>query len=443
VRLTEATAKLEAAGDGLIARVFEILDRRLEAGSASPIAVAVSGGGDSVALLALAAAWGRLRGRPVLALSVDHGLQPQSPAWTAFARDAAARLGAAWRGLNWTGSKPTVGLPAAARRARHALIAEAAREAGAGVVLFAHTLDDVAEGEVMRAEGSTLGRLREWGPSPAWPLGREVFLLRPLLRERRKTLRELLTARGLSWIEDPANDDERYARPRARKRLAAGAGPALAQEAADEAAMEVLAIGALASQVDQAGVIWVARTPGPPPPAAFLAIALLCASGRTRPPRGDQVARLRERLRAGETFTATLAGARVEANEEDIRFLRDAGETTRGGLAPVRVEPGRASIWDGRFEVAHCEAGEIRPLKGLAASLTAGERLAISRFSPAARPALPVLIGDADLSPVLASQVAGVRCLVGGRLRAACGVVAQEAEIVPFTRGAGARASLC
>ena len=205
---------------GLTDRAFATLDRRLRRDDDRPVAVALSGGGDSVALLRLAAAWAGERGRPLLALTVDHRLNPRSGDWTRFARDAARAAGADWRGLVWDGDKPTTGLTAAARSARHRLLAEAARSAGARVILFAHTADDVAEADLMRAEGSTLGRVRTWSPSPIWPEGRGQMLLRPLLNERREALRVWLTGQGADWIEDPANTDPRFGRSRARRALA-------------------------------------------------------------------------------------------------------------------------------------------------------------------------------------------------------------------------------
>ena len=151
-----------------------------------------------------------------MALTVDHGLNPESAAWTAFAERAAREAGADWRGLNWTGPRPATGLPAAARMARHRLIADAAREAGARVVLLAHTADDIAEAEVMRAEGSTLGRLLDWSPSPAWPEGRGLMLLRLMLGAGRGEVRDWLAGQGADWIDDPGNEDLKYGRSRAR-----------------------------------------------------------------------------------------------------------------------------------------------------------------------------------------------------------------------------------
>ncbi|HEY3812410.1 MAG TPA: tRNA lysidine(34) synthetase TilS [Caulobacteraceae bacterium] len=422
--------------EGLNNHVHAILDRRLSRDVSAPIAVALSGGGDSLALLTLAADWAKTRGRKLIALTVDHRVQADSARWSAFARDAALRVGAEWRGLVWEGEKPATGLQAAARGARHALIAEAARDAGGCVVLFGHTRDDVLEADRMRAEGSTLGHVREWSPSPAWPQGRDVFLLRPLLDVSRAALRAHLTSRGLDWIDDPANADLRYARSRARAALQTTDAVDLGHEP-DAAVTRA----AQAARVDAAGVIsW----PRPKPaPRAFLAAALLCASGGERPPRGDQLERLAGRLDGGGAFTATLRGARIEADAAEVRVVRDAGETARGGLAPLRLTPGQASIWDGRFEITADGGGEIRPLKGLAAALSHPERQEILGFSPQARPGLPVLIAQPGASPVLAAKAAWVRVLAGPRLGAACGLVAQEADIAVMSRGADGGASLC
>ena len=201
----------------LDAAVGAVLDLRLCASSARPVAVALSGGGDSLALLLAADAWARRAGRDLIVLSVDHGLRPESAGWTAACAKVAARLELPFRALAWTGPKPTVGLPAAARAARHALLADAARAAGARVILIGHTADDVLEARRMRADGSSVPEPRAWSPSPAWPEGRGVFLARPLLGLGRADIRAWLSARGEAWIEDPANDDLAYARPRARQ----------------------------------------------------------------------------------------------------------------------------------------------------------------------------------------------------------------------------------
>ncbi|MDP3175940.1 MAG: tRNA lysidine(34) synthetase, partial [Phenylobacterium sp.] len=187
--MTSRRQSPSAAFDG---RVDQALDRRLSRTSPSPVAVAISGGGDSLALLLTTLHWAERHGRRVLALSLDHGLQPQSAAWTRACGERARKAGAAFRALTWDGPKPPSGLPAAARGARHALLAEAAREAGASVLLMGHTADDIAEARLMREAGPRLGEPQEWAPSPAWPQGRGVFVLRPMLSLGRAEIRDWL-----------------------------------------------------------------------------------------------------------------------------------------------------------------------------------------------------------------------------------------------------------
>lgn len=339
-----ATAR-PSASSGLEHAVGEVLDRRLLKSDLRPVAVALSGGGDSVALLLAANHWARVAGRGLLVLTVDHRLRAESAAWTAACAATAERLGLAFQALAWTGEKPATGLPAAARQARQALLADAAREAGARVVLMGHTADDVLEARLMREAGSSTSEPREWGASPAWPQGRGVFLLRPLLGVRRADIRAWLTARGETWIEDPANADTHYARPRARLALASGAVASAPPAGASAAALaQACAPDLSIARADLRAA----------PPAAlirFVSAACLCAAGTDRPPARERVERLAARLTAAEPFVATLAGARIEADAGQVRFQREAGEAARGGLRPLPLKAGETGVWDGRFEM--------------------------------------------------------------------------------------------
>lgn len=338
--------------------VGEVLDRRLLPAGARPLAVALSGGGDSLALLLAATDWAKSACRSLLVLTVDHGLQAESAQWTQACAATAKRLGHDFRALAWVGDKPATGLPAAARAARHALLAGAAREAGARVILMGHTADDGLEARLMRAEGSTTPEAREWSPSPAWPQGRGLFLLRPLVSLRRAEIRDWLTARGEAWIDDPANEDATYARPRARQRLARGAAVSEAQPPPSAKAL------ALACDLDAEGGLDVPRAAlrGAVPDALtrFVSAACLCAAGTTRPPARERTERLAARLIETSTFVATLAGARIEAGRDRVRFRREAGETARGGLASLSLRAGETAVWDGRFEVTAERDGEVR-----------------------------------------------------------------------------------
>jgi len=421
-----------------------ILDRRLRRSSEAPLAVAFSGGGDSLALLLLADDWARARGRRLLVLTVDHGLNPASADWTEQCRRTAGRLGLDFRPLRWEDDKPATGLPAAARAARHALLADAAREAGARVILMGHTADDLTESAAMRAEGSTVSDPAEWGPSPAWPEGRDIFLLRPMLGLGREPLRDWLRARGETWIDDPANEDQRFARARARRHQSSPlAGRGTAQRAVEgqrrhetNSPAEALTVPPKRHPSTMLRMVllptmWGGLVLERAAPAAHIAAACLCAAGTATPPRGDRLQRLVDRLRSGETFTATLAGARIEASADGVLFLRDAGEIARGSLTPVAVgkrvcEP---VVWDGRFEIVGDRPGlVVQALAGHAARLPRAEQRALKAVPASARPSLPVVVGDGTLScPILAvDRSVRVRALALTRFEAAVGVVDSE-----------------
>lgn len=402
------------------------LDRRLNPTSRRPIAVALSGGGDSVALLLAAQQWADAHGRPLLALTVDHGLQSQSGAWTKACAERAARLGVRFQALVWTGDKPARGLPAAARAARHRLLADAARAAGVRVILTGHTLDDVAEARAMRAAGASTPEPREWSPSPVWPEGRGLFLLRPLLGLRREDLRRWLTGLGETWIEDPANADLRYARARARAALAGGGD-------LEAAAATPLALAA-AARVEPWGEIVVPRpalrAAAAEEAARLLGLACVCAGGGARLPAAAARARLADRAAAEDAFAATLAGARIVADGEAVRITRESGEAARGGLAPLRLPPGETVVWDGRFELRAETSGlEARRLAGLARRLPDDQRRALAALPPAVRGGLPAIVGAQGVSsPLLGACEVPAASLVQERLRTAAGLVERERD---------------
>src|SRR3954454_21217160 len=200
------------------------------------LVLAVSGGPDSTALLVLAARWrAALKKDPqLLAVTIDHGLRPQSAGEARAVKRLAARLGVRHRTLHWTGPKPSTGLPEAARSIRYRLLAAAARGAAAAHVLTGHTLDDQAETVLIRmARGS--------GPTGLCAMAREtplegLALVRPLLDLPKTRLVATLEAIGIAFADDPSNRDPRFTRARLR-----GSMPLLAGEGLDAPRIALLA----------------------------------------------------------------------------------------------------------------------------------------------------------------------------------------------------------
>ncbi|MEO1456473.1 MAG: tRNA lysidine(34) synthetase TilS [Pseudomonadota bacterium] len=229
--MDEAKHRATDAAAGLEARLAAALDRLAPPGA---LGLAVSGGGDSVALLHLAHGWAQARGRTLAVATVDHGLRPEAAAEAAAVDRSAAALGLPHETL--AAQLPAAGnRSAAAREARLALLADWAGRRGLAAIALAHTLDDQAETVLMRlARGSGVDGLAAMEEARGM-LGR--LWLRPLLGERRETLRAWLRARGIGWVEDPSNADPAYERVRVRAALPVLADLGIGAEAlADTAA---------------------------------------------------------------------------------------------------------------------------------------------------------------------------------------------------------------
>jgi tRNA(Ile)-lysidine synthase len=178
------------------------------------LAVAVSGGSDSMALALLLHDWCKKRKGRILALSVDHGLRPES---TSECVEVARWMRAhriEHRILRILAMPPGGNLQARARDARYEALIRACKREHAEALCVAHHAEDQAETVMLQ---------RHRGPSPVSSSGmplimwrEDVKVVRPLLGVRKSLLRAYLLSRNQRWVEDPSNLSERYARNRLR-----------------------------------------------------------------------------------------------------------------------------------------------------------------------------------------------------------------------------------
>lgn len=175
------------------------------------LCLAVSGGGDSMAMLHLAVGWARVYGVALTVATVDHRLRPESAAEAEMVAAEANSLSLTHQTLIWEGWDGKGNLQDAARQARRMLLKQVARGAP---VLMAHTRDDQAETVLLRlARGSGVDGLAAMADDAA---GGGLRLLRPLLTETRADLRHYLATLKIPFVDDPSNDDIAYARVRMR-----------------------------------------------------------------------------------------------------------------------------------------------------------------------------------------------------------------------------------
>nr|WP_281277033.1 tRNA lysidine(34) synthetase TilS [Gemmobacter aestuarii] len=316
------------------------------------IGVAVSGGGDSMALLHLLHRAAPHRGFSLSAVTVDHRLRPEAAAEAHAVARFCAGLGVPHETLVWDHGAIQGNVMDEARRARISLISAWARAKGIGHVALGHTADDRAEGFLMGL-GRASGLDGLTGLRPFW---REagVWWGRPLLLHGRQELRAYLTRHGIGWIDDPTNEDDRFARIRARRALAALAPLGItidrlattidaltearrALEAATKAAAARMDCAAGALRIGQQDLADLPREIR----RRLLTAAIRWMGGADYPPREAKVAHLLEALDEGRD--ATLGGVRFRSRKGGVSITREP----RAACGPVAI----GQVWDHRWQV--------------------------------------------------------------------------------------------
>ena len=366
-------------------RVHAALDRL--AGDMPAIGVAVSGGGDSMALMHMMAEWGR--GRRIMTATVDHGLRPESAAEARQVGRAARALGLPHATLTWQRGTETGNLMANARDARLRLLAGWAQRNDLSAVGLGHTSDDQAETLMMRlARGSGIDGLASMAE---WRDRFGIRWMRPMLGVGRQALRDWLRLRDVAWIDDPSNEDDDFDRIRIRKAIdAMGLDiPALARaanhigEARD--ALSHYAAHAAREAVARDGSLTLPRRDylDAPPEIRRRLIVAACRwiTGGDYPPRRNTVLHALNAIATGHRVT--LDGALIEPAGDRVRLFRETAAALR---TPDALEDG---VWDNRWEVRGLKSGQHVAALGLGEVARVKWRLAgLARDEAAATPAI-------------------------------------------------------
>jgi tRNA(Ile)-lysidine synthase len=326
--------------------------------SAPFVAVAVSGGPDSLALAILADRWARSRRGEVCALSVDHRLRPES--------GAEIRRLSAWLSarkirhevLVWEGKKPATGIQEAAREARYRLLAQWCREHGCLNLLTAHHREDQAETHLIRRAAHS-GDAGLAGMSAV----REIdccHILRPLLGIPKARLAATLAAESQPFITDPSNCDPAFARARLRAGATAQDGDLTTvldvvrrlgrERRSRERARDALLARAVSVHPAGFAVLDCAPLLAAQAEVAEQALSAIVAmlGGGLYPPRRRRVSRLLRVLAGDADGGYTLAGCRFVLWRGRYLVLRELA----AAASPARIWPGTTLVWDRRFEVA-------------------------------------------------------------------------------------------
>lgn len=316
--------------------------------SSNRLAVAVSGGSDSLALALLAQ---EHLSAQLVTFTVDHRLRSESGTEAQTVAEWMRRRGIEHHILRWDHGTISGNLQAAAREARYRLLADACCAQGLTHLLVGHTQDDQAETIALR-------RQREAGPIGLAGMSARrdlhgITLLRPLLTTSRRELRDYLRRLGQSWIDDPSNDNPDFDRIRIRREL----------EKNPQRKAELLALGhrmgeqrrALEIEVNKWLTEHVRRTPNSihcplpvPQPSTinyqlstrdYLLLSRLLAhvGGDDYPPRFHQIERLYRRFLSQPEGTATLAHCLIRWHGGELTLTPESSHIS--SAKPLVVPP--------------------------------------------------------------------------------------------------------
>lgn len=318
----------------------QILDRLIQASGhlvapSCPLAVAVSGGSDSMAMALLAKQFGF----EVVALTVDHQLRPESGREAAQVAEWMAAHQIPHYILPWEHAEVQGNLQAAARKARYQLLTQFCKDKQLKALLVAHTEDDQAETIAMR-QARAAGAVGLAGMS-AVSEQYGVTILRPLLAVTRKALRDYLLHEKQPWIDDPSNENTDFDRIRIRKELVQDSvkrdallmlGRAMAgeRESIERAHSDFVKNAVQIAAPQQLQVNRTLWNILPQEQAIYTISRLLMAvSGREYPPRHHELLTLYTQMQSAKG-KATLGKCMIVWNQERATISPEGVEMPRG-----------------------------------------------------------------------------------------------------------------
>lgn len=409
---TDGTFSYDLAGE------FAAAMTAMAVAPGASIAVAVSGGADSMALALLLIQWSRAHNVTLHALTVDHGL-----------REAAAeeaRQVAAWLAplrvphttLQWEEGRDYRARPAsaqsAARDARYGLMTDWCRSHHATHLFLAHHADDQAETFLQRlTRGSGVDGLAAMAPRTERA---GVVFARPLLATPKARLTDFCREAGQPWLEDPSNRDDAYGRVRlraARDVLAReGLTPDRILNTADHMRRARAALDHYVHALLSAACVWDAYGVGRLDLGPFLAApeeiglralaaVLMTGSGQVYRPRFERLLRLYETLRTDAWRDCTLHGCMLVRADAGLVISREAAHITE----EQKFRSSLQTIWDGRYDIAvaglpPAREFRLRRLLQRDVSVELRELPAWTKMPSQARETLPALFDSEGLAAV-------------------------------------------
>lgn len=343
------------------------IDKYFKEGRGSPpkkIAIAVSGGSDSIALLLLTTAWAKNNNRliendyekrskvEIVVFSVDHQLRAESSKEIEFVAEIAKELGLEFKAFKWKHEGVKSSVQEKARTARYDMMTDYCHQLGINTLMTAHHYDDYLENYIIRKRrfsgvlGLKLSHTNFYN---------DIEILRPLSYFKKRDLIAYLKTKSASWIEDPSNESDHYERNRVRKIISS-----MSDQEYDEFLREIVDnnkkakilneefIAAIAEHVEinQLGFAIVSLNEKMDDELLIylLSFVLSSISGKNYYPRFRSVRKLIDILRTEQKIHYSLHGCIIDKRKANLVVFREKEE-----LVDKAIALKDRAIWDGRF----------------------------------------------------------------------------------------------
>lgn len=329
------------------------------------VALAVSGGSDSIALLYLMFDWAKSTKIKLVVFSVDHGLRVNSINDVEFVRIEACKLGLEFYDLKWQHQGIKTGVQEKARQARYELMTDKCKQLGITCLMTAHHADDLLENYSMRKKkkASLLGL--SFSDNYFF---NDVEIIRPLLKYHKSDLIYYLKANNIKWVEDESNTSDYYERNRIRKEVESSGikkqyelyhEMLQTNEQAKKVNDELIKAIAEAVEIYQQGFAIIDLTKFNQMiidvQVHVINYITTIIGGNTNIPRYRSVGKLLEKIRIGEKFTSSIHGCIMKGVNQSLLIFREVSDIKMAvSLSEDKV------LWDNRFQIEFKKKGDLK-----------------------------------------------------------------------------------
>lgn len=331
------------------------MDQNFDKAISSGVALAVSGGSDSIALLFLASKWAKKNLVRLVVFSVNHRLREESDKEIEFVKKTVLDLGHEFIGLTWFHDNTKSALQERARKARYQMMGKKCHELGINDLLTAHHYDDFLENYFMRKrkKSGVLGLCNSYST-----FYNNIQVLRPLYNVKKQNLVDYLKENSISWMEDESNSLDFYERNRVRKYIATLSEKAKAKLEVEASIADAAARGfnnkfikAIAETVEfnSLGFAFVNldlyQELDYEITVYLINFVLTSISGSANTPRYRSTKKLLDTINSGNNFVCSLHGCILRRIANKLLIYREKSKISSRFL---NLKNG--VVWDNRFQ---------------------------------------------------------------------------------------------